>query len=395
MRHPGSGSPEWIFSLTAGFLYAAAVLRALLLFRGTSLLAPVLGLLLTGLGLFLLEPHFSRRWPGTFAVYLSLQALLVMALLSRPADADFFAILFAVLSMQAMQRLPPRHGAVIVGLFAPLTALPLADRYGAAQALLFGLIFTAANVILGAYALATRRARSARGQARAVAARLRESNRQLQNYALRVERLASARERARLARELHDSVTQTIFSMTLASQSAVLLLDRDPARVGAQLDRLTELARGALSEMQVLISELRPETAADGGLAAALRRHLAERALPEGLSIRFEAEGDCGLSPAEQQGLFRIAQEALNNVVKHSGASEAFLRLHLTDPAWMEIEDRGRGFERGGARTGGGLGLESMGERASEIGWRLRITSAPGRGTRVRVERGAAERSPA
>jgi signal transduction histidine kinase len=218
---------------------------------------------------------------------------------------------------------------------------------------------------------------------------LQEANRQLQAYSKRLQRLAVARERHRLARELHDSVTQTIFSMTLTTQSAVLLLDRDPGRVGAQLDRLTQLAQGALSEMRVLISELRPEKVAEGGLVAVLRQHLADRPMPENLLVSLEVEGDplARLSPAEERGLFRIVQEALNNIVKHARASQACVRLRLAEPAWIEIQDQGQGFDLRQARNSGRVGLASMRERAAEIGWNLQITTSPGAGTHIRVEK--------
>ena len=390
MRRSDDWSSQWIFFLTAGFLFGAAALRSLLLFRDSPVLSQVLGLLMAWLVLFGSETAISRKWSGYFAIYLALQTGVVVLLLSRPGFTDFFAVLFAILSMQVMQRLQPRPGALVIGLFAPLTAAPLVKTYGASQALIFALIHTALNAFLAVYALATRRAQAARVQNQALMQELQEANRQLHAYSKQLERLAVTRERHRLARELHDSVTQTIFSMTLTTQSAVLLLDRDPGRVGAQLDRLTQLAQSALSEMRVLISELRPEKVAEGGLAAALRRHLADRPLPESLLVSLEVEGDplARLSPAEEQGLFRIAQEALNNIVKHAQASQACIRLHLAEPPWwIEIQDQGQGFDLRQARDGGRVGLISMGERAAEIGWNLHVITSPGAGTRIRVEK--------
>ena len=394
MKRSADLSSQWIFYLTAGLLFGAAVLRSLLIFRDNPILSQVLGLLMTWLVLFSSEATLSRKWSAQvwaryFAIYLLLQTIVMVVLLSRPGFTDFFAVLFAILSMQAVQRLTLRQAALVIGLFAPLTTLPLVKIYGASQALAFALIYTALNVFLAAYALATRRAQAARVQNQSLAQELQEANRQLQAYSKQLERLAVTRERHRLARELHDSVTQTIFSMTLTTQSAALLLDRDPDRVGAQLDRLAQLAQSALSEMRVLISELRPEKMAEGGLVAALRRHLADRPLPEDLVVSLEVEGDplARLSPAEEQGLFRITQEALNNIVKHARASQACVRLHLAEPIWIEIQDQGQGFDLRQARNGSRVGLVSMRERAAEIGWDLQITTSPGAGTRIRVEK--------
>jgi signal transduction histidine kinase len=220
---------------------------------------------------------------------------------------------------------------------------------------------------------------------------LQAANRRLQEYAQQIERLTAARERNRLARELHDSVTQTVFSMTMTTQSALLLLDREPARVGAQLDRLSDLANSALAEMQTLVAELRPEVAGQAGLAAALRQHLGGRPLPEGLAVSLEVEGDRPLVPTEEQSLFRIAQEALNNVVKHAHASRVTLHLHLTERPWLEIGDDGQGFDPQQVDGQGGIGLSSMRERAAEIGWNLRVLTGPGAGTRIRVEKEASD----
>ncbi len=386
-------SSQWVFYLTVAFLFGTVLLRSLLFYHDSLVLGQVLGLLMAWLVLFIGETIASRRGAGHFAAYLALQTLLISVFLWRPdfPGYDSFAMLFAILSMQVMQRLPLKSGGLWLGFFTLLMALPMVVNDGLYEGMALTLVYTAVCVFLSSYTLATQRAQAARARTQALAQELQETNRQLQAYSTRLEQLAATRERHRLARELHDSVTQTIFSMTLTTQSALLLLDRDPGRVGAQLDRLSDLAHSALSEMRVLISELRPETGTEGGLPAALRRHLAERRLPESLVVSLEIEGDQPLSPAEEQALFRITQEALNNIVKHAQASQAHIRLHLAEPFWMEIEDRGRGFDlqqaRDRSRAGGRVGLASMGERAAEIGWSLQVVTSPGAGTRIRVEK--------
>ena len=387
MKRSADGSRQWIFSLTTVFLFGAVLLRSVLVYQNTPMLGRVLGLLAAWLALFLSESYISAKWSGYITLYLALQAGLVGAMLLTRGYADFFAVLFAILSMQMMQRYSPRVGAVWIGLFAVLTGLTLVQVYGIAQAIAFALIHTGLNAILASFALAAQRAQAAHDRDQALAQELEQTNLQLQAYSKQLEQLAVTRERHRLARELHDSVTQTVFSMTLTTQSALLLLDRDPSRVGAQLDRLNQLAQSALSEMQVLISELRPKKVAEGGLAVALRRHPAERHLPENLAVSLEVEGEQPLEPSEEQGLFRIAQEALNNIVKHAQASEAHIRLHLAEPVWIEIHDQGQGFDLPQGRDSGRVGLVSMRERAAEIGWTLQVITSPGAGTRVRVEK--------
>jgi len=389
MKGSADWAHQWIFYLTAGFLFGAVLLRTLLVYRNNPELGRVMGLLAVWLALFASEAAISPRWSRYPPVYLALQTGLVVVLLAQPGRRDYFAALFALLGMQAMQRLNPKLGALWVGLFTPLIVLLLLKTYGAFQAVALAVIFTALNIFVASYALATRRAQAARAQNQALVLELQEANRQLQAYSKQLEQLAVTRERHRLARELHDSVTQTIFSMTLTTQSALLLLAarRDPRQASAQLDRLHRLSQSALAEMRVLISELRPEQVTEGGLVTALRRHLADCRLPESLAVSLEVEGDQPLSSAEEQGLFRIAQEALNNIVKHAQASEARIRLHLIEPLWIEIKDQGLGFDLERARNSGRVGLISMGERAAEIGWNLRIITAPGAGTRIRVEK--------
>jgi signal transduction histidine kinase len=148
---------------------------------------------------------------------------------------------------------------------------------------------------------------------------------------------------------------------------------------------LKQLAQGAISEMQVLISELRPAKFVEGGLAAALRQHIAERQLPDTLAITLEVDGEQNLTNIEEQNLFRIAQEAVNNIVKHSCAYQACIRLHLAEPFWMEITDQGLGFDLQHTHSAGHVGLKSMEERAVEIGWNFQIQTSPTAGTCIRV----------
>jgi signal transduction histidine kinase len=386
LKRPFVWSYDLVYYLTVSLVFAAVLLRSLLLYAPLpGALPPVLGLLAAWLALFICEPALTRRWRKFFLVYLAIQAALSTILLFSPDPPDYFALLFAILSLQAMNKLDPKSGTIWIGAFTVLMLPPLAIHSGVPTAIAFGLIYSAADALFGANALASRRALEARTRNQTLLKELQENNQKLQVYSKQLEQLAVARERGRLGRELHDSVTQTIFSMTLTTQSAMLLLQSNPARVKSQLDRLEELAHSAMAEMQTLISELRPPETAEGGLAAALRQHLAERHLPESLAVALEAEGSASLSPAEEQSLFRIAQEALNNVVKHAQASQACLRLHLEEPAWIEIEDNGQGFDPQHARRAGRVGLSSMSERAAEIGWVLAVFSEPGKGTRIRV----------
>jgi signal transduction histidine kinase len=385
-------SNKWIyqgvFYLAFGLTYAAILLRSVLIYQATPYLVEVVGLLLCFLLLFLtvtILPKDIGRW---FHLYLGLQTILVCLLIFSPdhKQYDYFSILFGILGMQAMQNLSYRRGTAWIGFFFILLGYRFISAEGVLKGLITLLIFGAVIIFLSAYSLTTRQAQLANNHNQFLMVQLQEANLQLESHSNTLKQLGIANERQRLARELHDSVTQTIFSMTLTMQSALLLLDRDPNRVGAQLERLNQLAQSALTEMHTLISELRPEKHT-GGLIAELRKYVENRNIPEELCVTFKIEGEQVLSTKEDQGLLRIAQEALNNVVKHAHASKVYLHLNMAEPFWIEIEDNGQGFNLEQVQRSGHLGLASMRERADEINWRLTIQSTPGAGTHIHMEK--------
>jgi len=230
------------------------------------------------------------------------------------------AALLGVLSMQTMYRMPTRLDVAWIVVCAALLGVVLWFGY-AYQALALALIYTAGNVFLDSYTRTIR---------------------------LIVQ---AGRERNRQARELHDSVTQTVFSMNMTTQSDALLLERDPSRVGKQLERLYTLAHNALGEMQVLIHELKPDP--QESLPAALRRLLADSRFSDTLSVRLTVQGDQPVAPVEQAALVRIAQEALNNILKHASTDQASFHVHLEQPPWLEISYRGQGFDVSQAQVPG------------------------------------------
>lgn len=199
--------------------------------------------------------------------------------------------------------------------------------------------------------------------------------------------LASARERARLAQELHDSVTQALFSMTLTTRSVELLMERDPAAARQMLGELRELEREALAEMRALIFELRPANLEQDGLVQALRTHAAGIQGRVGLAVRVDCALDDDRAPLDvETALYRIAQEALHNVVKHAEARNVSITLggSRSEGFRLAVEDDGRGFDPSVIPTGH-VGIAGMRARASEIGATITVTSAATAGSRVEV----------
>jgi signal transduction histidine kinase len=313
----------------------------------------------------------------------------VVALFFIPPYVDFPAGLFIPLSLQAVLFFGRRLGFLCIAIFPLLMFISLtANEKGLPFALIMSIFAGGLCLLFGSYAGRIQKVERTQAENRRLLGALQVANRQLQGYALQAEGFAAEQERGRLARELHDSVTQTVFSMNLTVQSARLLLERDAVRAAGQLVRLEELAASAMGEIQTLVSQLRPASIADEALSAALRGLAEERQQRDALSVALEVRSDLVLPEAVRAGLYRIAQEALINVAKHSGTCKATLRLNLVgDLAFLEIEDHGLGFDPlASVGQRGHLGLASMAERAREIGWSFSIDSHPGAGTRIRAE---------
>lgn len=205
-------------------------------------------------------------------------------------------------------------------------------------------------------------------------------------------RLSVIEERNRLARELHDAITQRLFSLGLTADAALALLDRDPPRARAQLERVRELAGDALEELRTVIAALRPARLESEGLAVTLGKQVELLARSERREISFETEGSgAELDPARAAEVLRIAQEALQNAIHHARAQRIWVRLAQHDQRLqLEVGDDGRGFDAGSSELRATrLGLTSMEERAAQLGGRLEIDSAPGAGTRIALEVGA------
>ncbi len=218
-----------------------------------------------------------------------------------------------------------------------------------------------------------------------LAQRLNRMAEQLQNLLQAREELAALEERNRLARDLHDSVKQQVFATAMQVAAARNLLDANPAQARVHLEEAERLARQAQQELTVLIRELRPAALEGKGLVAALREHVAEWSRQTGIEADLRVQGERPLPLHVEQALFRIAQEALSNVARHSGAARAVVHL-----AWgaryvaMTVEDNGRGFDVEAAWEKG-LGLRSMEERARRLHGDLQVESRAGEGTRVIV----------
>jgi signal transduction histidine kinase len=201
------------------------------------------------------------------------------------------------------------------------------------------------------------------------------------------EQLATLQERERLARDLHDSVTQSLYSANLMVETARRAAQAgDLAEVERYLLRLGEVNRVALKEMRLLLHQLRPPDLEGEGLVGALQKRLDAVEARTGIEVRLLTEGDVALPPAAEEALYRIAVEALNNALKHAGATAVMVHLRqLGSQVELVVVDNGHGFQPQQVKDRGGMGLQTMRQRAERLGGTFDIDSVPGLGTTMRV----------
>jgi signal transduction histidine kinase len=211
----------------------------------------------------------------------------------------------------------------------------------------------------------------------------------IENARLRtqVRQTAVATERNRLARDLHDSVAQALYSMTLYAEATNRAMAAGKQDVVAEnIRELHDMAREAMLDMRLLIFELHPPVLEDEGLVAALQARIAAVENRGGVRAEVCVDGEKRLPLPVEEALYWITQEALNNAVKHARAQHVVIRLHFGErKVYLEVQDDGLGFDAG-AKHAGGMGMRGIRERVQQIDARLDIHSVPEEGTTVKVE---------
>lgn len=301
--------------------------------------------------------HLYPRLPSIVLTY-----LLVIIALAR-TRGSYAAILAALLASFSFDFFftPPLYQFS----FTDLSADDLLDPW----------VFLTTAIITGQLTAALRR--------HAEQARRREH--EIRLLSEQAQELATLQERQRLARELHDSVSQALYGISLGAHTAREALDSDPEEAIAPLEYVIVLAEAGLAEMRALIFELRPESLATEGVIAALNRQVDVLRTHYKLTVDAQLGEEPTLSLEKKQALYRIAQEALHNIVKHADARKVLLRLSRQDGALiLEVRDDGKGFDPTEPFPGH-LGLHSIRERAARLGGACSIESAPSQGTCLRV----------
>jgi len=242
-----------------GFIIIAAVaLRAIINFQGKPVLILAIMFLLLFTLLYSCEPWFSLHFPWQKYLYFPVQTSTVMLLTSLHPFTDISCLLYIPLSIQVFRSFPPWVAGIWSVLYLFLLALTLILGLGWLVGLALVLLFLAVCTFLVSYDFLFLRTKAEQTKSQQLLAGLQTAHQKLGEHAAHAQELAAARERNRLARELHDSVSQAIFSISLTSQSARILLDREPARVPEQIDLLQAMTENTLGQLRSLIAELRP-----------------------------------------------------------------------------------------------------------------------------------------
>jgi signal transduction histidine kinase len=195
--------------------------------------------------------------------------------------------------------------------------------------------------------------------------------------------LSVLQERARLARDLHDAVSQKLFSVRAKARASAVLVRRDPARAIEEIDSIAALVGEAHAELRAVIDGLAPPELAAGGLAGSLRGYAALAGRTYGTDVVVRVDELPDLDAPRQTAVYRIAQEAIGNALRHSGGAVSVCLSRRQRSIVLEVSDAGRGFDVSAPQQG--MGLASMRERAGSVGGTLKITSVPGTGTKVRL----------
>lgn len=316
-------------------------------------------------------------------LYLGIQSCIVLSALILLSP--FFALLFFVLSVEAMLMLPTRKGLLWIAGFAVVTTTAyLLSEQNMVGALLQSLVNSAGFLFFGVFGRALARAEDARQESERLLAELQEAHKQLQAYAEHAEELAIVKERNRLAREMHDTLGHRLTVAAVQLEGAQRLISDEPARASRMVGTVREQVREALKELRSTVATLRTPLEADLSLATALSRLVSEFDSATALRVHAELpeDGTLEVTGPHQHALYRAAQEGLTNVQRHAHAQDVWLQLrrhngHIT----LQVSDNGVGMADDAGQAG--FGLRGLRERAAQLNGDLRVEPRAEGGTQL------------
>jgi signal transduction histidine kinase len=335
-----------------------------------------------------LEPMITGGSVLGAHLYLAFQTALVFTASLFFYELEYFALLLLPLCGQAVYLLPRLQANRWVILLLVVMFIGQWIQFGGAGGLPFFLLYAAGLVFVAAFSNQVLKTEAARKESERLLYELQEAHQKLQDYARQAERLAVADERNRLARDLHDSVAQTLYGLTLQAEAAARKLEAGEEDIAVNyLRQIRQSAQQTLIETRMLIFDLRPQALEQSGLKAALKARLEAVEGRSGIQVTTHLE-DVGRLPAQiENHLYRIALEALNNSLRHARASRVSVSLTRQNGLLtLLVDDNGVGFNLNQMGRQGGLGIGGMRERAEQIGAQFSIQSEKGGGVQVKVE---------
>lgn len=366
----------------AAYLLLAVVAAAEFFAGPTPGLAWPTALLLLSFGLLLpVKSMLTATWQTH--LYLAVQAAVVTAILVLQRDSLMLPMLFCLLAVVAPLGLPVRQAALWIGLFAVINTVDCSTSGSPHKNFLISLPYTIGYILMGILAYSLARAETAQRHSERLLEELQDTYQQLQAYAGRVEELAVAQERNRLAREMHDALGHRLTVAAVQLEGAERLIPTEPARAGRMVHTVHDEVVDTLAELRRAVATLRTPLDDDLSLPAALTRLATgfeeatgiktDLMLPEALPV---------VPDSQRMALYRVAQEALTNINRHAQARQAWLELSLEEETLtLLVKDNGRGFSVDTVQSG--FGLLGLRERADFLNGAVHITSKPGQGTQI------------
>jgi signal transduction histidine kinase len=321
-------------------------------------------------------------------LYFGLQLAITTAILYLARLSGFISLLLFPLASNALEMLPRRLAVavwiILIVIFVTVAAL----LAGWATAFSAGMVVTAGLAFVVAFTYFALSERTARQEVERLAAELSAANQKLREYAAQVDELATARERNRVAREIHDSLGHFLTVINVQLEAATLLVERDVPRTLEAMYKAKSLAQEGLSEVRRSVAALRASPTASRPLPEAVEA-LAEELRAAGIIANLQVNGQPRpMPPAAELALYRAAQEALTNIRKHARASRVDLRLDYVPggPVRLRVQDNGVGAVQGAVEANGGFGLLGLRERLQLVGGQVQLHTAPGEGFTLEVE---------
>lgn len=387
MKQIFSDSNPNVFLLVSLAMWASVALRWTLEFaeQGHPLRWLLNAILIAYAVLMIVNPLIIRDGEPGAHIYLAAQTMLIIGGMLLYYELDFFAILFMPLGGQAVFILPRRKAITWIAIFSLAIVIGQLTQFEFPNGLPFTFLYLAGLFFVASFSTTMLRVNKERIQSDRLLDELQQAHRQLQEYAGQAEELATVKERNRLARELHDSVAQTLYGLTLQAEAANRQLKTGHTdEVSEYLQEIRDSAQQTLQETRLLIYELRPPILEQEGLVAALRNRLESVESRSGLKVQMQLQELDQLSGEVEAGLYGISNEALNNILKHARARAIKVSLKKKEGrVVLEIQDDGIGFDVDS--TFGGMGVNGMKERAEQFGGDLQIQSGTN-GTTIIVE---------